>query len=96
VFLPARAAFKDVPDQPADFGIDHRLATADADDRRAAFIDRIETFLDAQLLLDALGVFTNPSAARARQVAGVKRLEHENQGEALLPGDFFLDDVCRH
>ena len=74
---------EDLGDQLADVRVDQRLAAADADDRRAALVDRGQALLDRQLLLDRRLVLANPAAAGAGQVAGVQRLEHQHQREPL-------------
>ena len=48
------AALEDAADQLADLRIDHRLAAADADDRRAALVHRGQALLDGELLLDGV------------------------------------------
>ena len=77
--------------QAADFRIDHGLATADRYHRRPAFIDRIKALLHRELFLNCFLVFADAAAARARQVAGVQRLEHHHQRKFVrspqpLPG----------
>ncbi len=76
-------ALEDLGHQLFDRGIDHRLAAADADDRRAALVDRRQALLDGQLVLDRRGVLANPPAAGAGQVAGVQGLEHQHQRKPL-------------
>ena len=71
-------------DQLADLGIDHRLAAADADHRRAALVDRGQALFERQLLLDGGLVLADAAAAGAGQVAGVQRLEHQHEREALV------------
>src|SRR5262249_23712001 len=90
------ALLEDLADEPADFGIDHRFAAADADDGGAAFVDGGEAFLNGQLLLDGRFVFADAATAGAGEVASVERLEHEDEGKPLLAGDLFLGDVADH
>ena len=87
-------ALEDLGRQLADPGVDHRLAAADRDDRSAALVDRGEALVDRELLLDRLDVLADPPAARAGQVAGVKRFEHQDHGELLGPGDLLLGHVA--
>ena len=75
--------------QRPDLGIDHRLAAANADDRSAGLIDRCQALLEAQLLLDGLGVFADAAAAGAGEVAGVQRLQHQHQRKGFAPDSFF-------
>ena len=89
-FLP----LEDLGDQLADARVDHRLAAADRDDRGAALVDRVEALLDRELLLDRRLVLADPAAAGAGQVAGVQRLEHQDQREPLGPRELLLGDVA--
>ena len=78
-FLRSRISLR----QPADLRIDHRLAAADRNDRRAAFVHRCQALLDGQHFVDRGLVFADAAAARAGQVAGVQRLEHHHQRKLL-------------
>ena len=49
-----------------------------------------------ELLLDGRFVFANAAAAGAGEVAGVQRLEHQHQREALLAPELLLDHVAGH
>ncbi len=69
--------------QPADLRIDHRLAAADGDDRRAALVRRRQALLDRHDFVDRGFVLADAAAARAGQVAGVQRLEHHHHRKFL-------------
>jgi len=78
--------------QFANFRIDHRLAAANRDDRGPALIRSFKAFLNSQDFIDRRLIFANPAAARARQIAGMQRLEHHHHRKFLratksLPGD---------
>ena len=90
------AASQDAADEAADFRINQRFAAANADNWRTALIDRGEALLDAEFLLDGLGIFADPAAAGTRQVAGVQRFKHQHQRKALLPGQLLACDVADH
>ena len=90
------AAAENAAHQLAELRIDHRLAAADADDRGAAFVDRVEALLDGQLFLDGLRVFANAAAAGAGQIAGMQRFEHEHERKALRARQLFPGDVAGH
>ena len=76
-------------DQHFDLGIDQRLAAADAHDRCAALGHGRQALLDRQPAVHRVGVFANPAAARAGEVAGVQRLEHQDQRKIFSPASFF-------
>ena len=80
------AFLEDVTHQLADLRIDHRLAAANAHDWGAAFIDGGKALLDTQFFFNGLGIFSNPAASGAGQIASVQRLEHENEGKSLFAG----------
>ena len=89
-------ALENLGHQLFDPWIDHRLAAADAHARRAALVDGRQAFVDRQLVLDGAGVFANPPAAGAGQVAGVQRLEHQHQRKFLFAGQLLLQQVTGH
>src|ERR1039457_2202491 len=76
-------ALQDARRQIADRRIHHGLAAANRDHRRAAFIDRQKALLERHPLGDGGFVLANAPAARARQVAGVQRLEHQHDRKTL-------------
>src|SRR5262249_20883417 len=90
------AALEDAFDGGADLGVDHRLAAADADDGGAGLVDGGEALGEGELFLDGLRVFADAAAAGAGEVAGVQRLQHQHQREALLALDRLARHVRRH
>src|SRR5262249_11185280 len=80
----------------ADLGVDHRLPATDADDGRAAFIDRRQAFGNAQSFLDRLDVLADASTARAGEIAGMERLEHQYEWKSLDAFPFLASHVDRH
>ena len=83
----------DALDDLLDLAVEQRLAAGDDDDRRAAFIDRLEAFRDAEALIeDRVGII-DLAAAGARQVAAKQRLEHEHQRVASASRQLLADDV---
>ena len=82
-------------DQRLDVRINQRLAAADRDHRRVAFLRRAEAILQAHHVLERGRIFANPAAAGAGQVAGMQRLELEDGGELLRPPQLVADDVRR-
>ena len=89
-------AGKNFAGQAANFGINHRLAAADGNNRRAAFIDRLQALLDGQHLVDRGFVFANAAAAGAGKIARVQRLEHHHQRKLLRPSDALASEISRH
>ena len=77
-------AREDLHAKPGDVGIQQRLASADGNDGRAALVDRGEALLERDALADGLLVLADAAAARAGKVAGVERLQHQDQREPLL------------
>src|SRR5581483_12503873 len=61
------APLEDASHQLADVRVDQRLSAADSHDRRPRLIDRIETLLNSEFLLDGALVLTNPAAPRTRE-----------------------------
>ena len=58
-----------------DLRINQRLAAANGNHGRVAFLGRAEAILQRQDVLERSGIFANPSATGAGQVAGVQRLQ---------------------
>src|SRR5215467_13939359 len=55
--------------------VQQRLAAGDGDDRRAAFLCRVERVLDRDALVQDLGRIVDLAAAGASEVAAKQRLE---------------------
>ena len=83
-------------DQDLDFRVDQRFAAADAHDRRAALGHGGQALLDRQPAVHRVGVFADPPAAGARQVAGVQRFEHQDQRKLLLARQLLAKQVGCH
>ncbi len=89
-------AREDFARQPPDFGIDHRLAAADGNDRRSAIVHRRQALLDRQNFVDRRLILANAAAARAGEIAGVQRLEHHHEREFLLAAEALAREIARH
>ena len=72
-----------------------RLAAGNAHDRRAAFIDRAETLLGSQVLLQDVRRILNLAAAGAGEIAAKQRLEHQHERILLAALELLADDVRR-
>ena len=70
-------------DQPGDRLVHQGLPATDRDYRRAAFVDGVQAGLQREPLGDGLLVFSDSTAPRAGQIAGVQGLEHQHQGKSL-------------
>ena len=92
VLPPANEAF----DERLDFRIDQRLAAADAYDRRAALAGRGQALRERKPLVHRVGVFANPPAAGAGEVAGVQRFEHQNQRKVFFARQPLPQQVAGH
>ena len=90
------AALEYFADELADFRIDHRFAAAQADDGSTAFIDGLQAFRHAQLLLDGGLVFANAAATGTRQVTGVQRFEHHYEWKFVDTSNALAGDVLGH
>ena len=55
-----------------------------------------QTLFDGQSAVHRLGVFPDAAAARAGEVAGVQRLEHQDQRKDLLTGQLLPQQVSGH
>src|SRR5262245_25830468 len=73
--------------------MDQRLAAGDGDDRRAALVDSIKAFLDAQAPVQNRPRIVDLAAAGTGQVAAKQRLEHQHQGEARAAHQSLSDDI---
>ena len=80
----------------ANLGINHRLAAADGDDRRAAIVNRRQALFDGEHFVDRGLVFADAAAAGAGEIAGVERFEHHGQRKLLRPGDALASEITRH
>ena len=76
-----------------DFLVQKRLAAGDRHDRRAAFVDRLETFVDRESLIQDLVGIIDLAASRASEIAAEQRLEHEHQRITLTPRQMLANDV---
>ena len=77
----------------SDFVVDQGFAARNGDDGGFAFFRGAEALLRRQpLVQDLLGIL-DLSASGAFQVAAEKRLQHENQGEALVAFDFLAKNI---
>src|SRR5579871_6625547 len=82
--------------QFADFRINQRFSTADADDRSASFIDGLQALGDGQLVLDGLRILADTTAAGASQITGVQGFEHQYQRETRLASQLLAGHVTDH
>ncbi len=76
--------------------VNQRFAAADRDHRRIALLRRPEAILQAHHILQRCGVFANPPATGAGQVASVQRLELKHRGELLRATQLMPDHVGRN
>ena len=79
-----------------DLRVHQRLAARNADDRRAAFLNRAETFLGSELFFQDVRGILDLAAAGTGQVAAQERLEHQDKGVLFPPFELLADDVGRH
>jgi len=89
------SAIQNLTGQLPDLRIDHGFAAANRYDRRTAIVHRGETLLYAQRLVDCGLIFADAPAARARQIAGMQRLEHEHHGKFGSSAQALAGDVSR-
>ncbi len=80
-------------DQCFDMRIYQRFAATDGDHRRIALIRRSQTVLQAHHVLERGGVFADPAAARAREVAGMQRFKLKHGGEFLRTAQLMPDYI---
>ncbi len=80
-------------DDLGQFLVEQRLAAGDHHDRRAAFLDRPETFVDRQALVQDLVGIIDLAAAGAGEIATEQGLEHENERIALAPRKMLADHI---
>ena len=84
----------DAFDDLADFLMDQRLAAGDGDHRRAALIDRVQTFLHAEALVQDRRRIVDLATPDAREVAAKQRLQHQNERVVFPPHQLLLEDVA--
>ena len=63
-------------DKDFDVRINQRFAAADAYNGRAALVHGGQALVDRKPAGQRVGIFADPAAAGAGQIAGVQRLEH--------------------
>ncbi len=73
--------------------MDQRLATGDADHRRATFLDGVEALLRAKALVENVIRILDLAAAGAGEVAAEEGFKHQNQRIALATAKFLGDHV---
>jgi hypothetical protein len=73
--------------------IQKRLPAGNCYNRGRALIHGSQTFFKCHHLLQGIGIFTDPAAARAGQIAQMSRLKHQHEREFIVPHHFVLDDV---
>src|SRR5579862_210868 len=89
-------AGKNFVGQAANLGINHGLAAANGNNRRAAVVNRLQALLNGEHLVDGGLVFANAAAASAGEIAGVERFEHHHQRKLLRPGNALASEITRH
>src|SRR5665647_2599208 len=83
----------DAFDDLTDLAMDERLAAGNRHHRRAAFIDRVETLLDRQTLVEDWVRIVDLAAADTGEIAAEQRLQHQDERVALATHDPLLDEV---
>src|SRR5216684_3706936 len=84
------AAIENLLAQLGDFGIEQRLTPANGDHWRATLVHGLQALLERQSLADRCLVLPNAPATGARKVAGMQRLQHHHQREALVDHGMWL------
>src|SRR5262252_7181413 len=82
-------AFNDL----VDLGMHERLPAGDADDWRAAFIDRAKAFFRCELLLENMWRILDFAASGAGQIAAEEWFEHEDERIPLASCELLPQDV---
>ena len=73
--------------------MDQRLAARNGDHRRAAFIDRVETLLHRQALVQNRIGIIDLAATDAGEIAPEQRFQHQHQRIALASGEPLFQHV---
>ena len=77
-----------------DARVHQRFAAGNGHRRHAALIHRAEALFRRQFALENVTGILDLSAAGARQVAAIERLQHEHQRVALAPFQLLLEHVA--
>ncbi len=83
-------------DQFLDFGINQWFTAANGNHRRVAFSRGAQAIFQAHHVLEAGGIFANPAAAGASEIAGVQRFKLQDQGEFGCAPEFVFDNVAHY
>ena len=83
----------DALDDLADLAVDQRLAARDRHHGRAAFVDRVEAFLDRQPAIEDRIRIVDLAAADAGEIAAEQRLQHQHERIAFAAQQLLLEDV---
>ena len=78
-----------------DLRVNERFTATDGDHGRVALLRRPEAILQAHHVLERSGIFANPPATGASQIARVQRLELKHRGELFRATQFVADHVSR-
>src|ERR1700722_16013797 len=88
-FLARDDAFDDL----ADLFVNERLAARNGDHRRAALVDRVETLLHREALVEDRVRIVDLAAAEAGEVAAEQWLEHQHERIALTPSQTLTQHI---
>ena len=80
-------------DDRADLFVDEGLAAGNGDHRRAALVDRVETFLHRKALVQNRIGIIDLAATDAGQIAAEQRFQHEHERVAFAAGEPLLQYV---
>ena len=81
----------------ADLLVDERLAAGNVDDGCTAVLGGLQALFDGKALVEDVLVLLDAAASAAGQIAQLKRLKHQREGEHLLAlQQVLLSDVGRH
>ena len=80
-------------DDLGDLRVHQRLAAGDGDHRGAAFLDRAETFVGREVLLEDVRGVLDFAAAGAGEVAAEERLEHQDERVALATAQALAKNI---
>ena len=87
-------AFDEFLDDLAHFLVQQWFATGNRDHRRAAFLDRLDTFGDRHAAVQNFVGIIDLAAAGAGEVAAEQGLQHQDQGIAVLSFQTLLEYVA--